>query len=240
MADKAKKTEQAIKDEFKEEVPAPEVKEQVINPDVEALQKQIEELKSAFFNVVNQQQGAQATSSGLVGTVEKYKLDPNYYPDPTERLSSEPRLQRFAFKENYELDFEISSTQYKTIDGLNMKEPKFTIYLNKVVFDEDSGEATDGRYVICNATFHEDPDAAIAVARENGLAVDDKNEKEFLDEMRYIRMRDWLMDVFYPPKPSPKSQRKEMVVGGRVVDYFEINSQDSESIPFNQLKNKVK
>lgn len=216
------------------------VQEQVINPEVEALQKQIEELKSAFFSVVNQNSGAQVTSKGLVGTVEKYHMDPKYYPDPSDRLSKEGKLQRFAFRENYELEFQVTSTQYQTIDGINMKEPKFNLALNKVVFDEDTGEPTGGRYVIARAVFHEDPDAALVIARENGVEVDESNEKLFLDEMRYLRMRDWLVGIFYPPKSTSKSNRKEMVINGRVVDYFEINSENSESIPFGQLKGKVR
>ena len=54
------------------------------------------------------QQGPQVGANGIAGSLEKYKLDPSYYPDPRKRLAAEPRLKRFAFDENYELEWEIS------------------------------------------------------------------------------------------------------------------------------------
>lgn len=184
--------------------------------------------------------GPQAGQAGLIGTYEKYKVDPSLYPDPRQRLSHEPRLQRFAFDMNYELAWTIGVSSYKTIDGINTKEPKFTIELNKIVLDEDTGEQTDGRYTICRAIFHEDPEAALVVAREQGVNVEDFEEKAFLDEMRYLRIRDWLLEAFYPPKPQQeKKNKKDMVIGGKLVEYFEINSESSESVPFGQLSTKL-
>lgn len=178
--------------------------------------------------------------NGMVGTLEKYKLDPKHYPNPSDRLAKEPRLQRFAFGMNYELDWQVSVSQYKTLDGINTKEPKFTIELHRIVMDEDTGEPTKRRYTICRAVFHEDPDSALLVARDNGFDVKDYEEKVFLDEMRYLRIRDWLLEAFYPPRPSmEKKNKKEVVINGKLVEMFEINSEQSESIPFSELKNKL-
>lgn len=175
----------------------------------------------------------------LIGTIEKYIIDPKHYPDPRERLAREPRLQRFAFSDNYELEFEVTSTQYETKDGVNMREPKFTLALIRIMYD-DAGERTNDRFTVCRAIFHEDPQSAIVVARENGLPVDETNEKGFLDEMRYLRMRDWLLEAFYPPKPiQAKQNKREMVIGNKLVEVFEINSEQSETMPFSQLKNKL-
>lgn len=221
---------------------APEPKEQILShEDIGSLIKRLEELeKREFMRNLPQQQTPQVSPHGsLIGTFEKYILDPKHYPDPRERLADEPRLRRFAFKENYELEWLIESTRYETKDRINTVEPKFTLELNYVIHDEDTGEKTNGRYTLRRAIFHEDPQAAIFVARENGIEVDESNEKAFLDEMRYLRMRDWLLGVFYQPKPQPKKNKKDMVIGGKLVEYFEINSQDSETIPFAQLKNKV-
>ncbi len=212
------------------------------NEDIQSLLRRIEELESQrFLQQVPQAQTPQFNHAGrLVGTVERYIVDPKHYPDPCVRLADEKRLQRFAFKDNYELGFSVSTTSYQTQDGINTREPKFTLELNRIVFDEDTGEPTVGRYTICNAIFHEDPQAAIVVARDNGVEVDETNEKAFLDEMRYLRMRDWLLEAFYPPKPSqPKKNKRDMVIGGKMVQYFEINSETSETIPFNELKTKV-
>ncbi len=136
---------------------------------------------------------------------------------------------------NYELNWNTSVSQYKTADGINTKEPKFTIELNRIIIDEDTGESTNGRYTICRGIFHEDPDAALVVARDNGYTVEEWAEAEFLNEMRYLRIRDWLLEAFYPPKPSQeKKNKKEMVIGGKLVEYFEISSESTESVPFSQ------
>lgn len=225
--------------------------EEVINPSVNELMKQIEEMKETFAGQqalimklasedARKNNGPQATTGGLIGTFEKYSLDPAKYPDPTKRLASEKKLQRFAFKTNYEITWEVSTTSYKSIDGINVKEPKFKLELLKVIFDEDSGEPTSGRYKLRGATFHEDPDAAIIIAREQGIEVDESNEEAFLNEMRYLRMRDWLLGCFYAPKnDQAKRNKRQMVVDGKLVEYFEINSTSKEKIPFDELQGRV-
>lgn len=213
------------------------------NSDYADLVKQMNELKAYLFDMKGgapTPAGITATGQGLIGTFEKYILDPARYPDPSKRLAKEPKLARFAFDMNYELDWNVGVSSYKTIDGINTKEPKFTISLHRVIMDEDTGEPTPGRYVISTAVFHEDPDAALVVARENGIAVDESDEKKFLDEMRYLRVRDWLIECFYTPLiTGKKTNKKEMVVGGKIVQYFEISSEDSSGIPFNELNGKV-
>lgn len=205
------------------------------------LLKQITELKAYLFDTKGTtNQGSSVTKNGIVGTFEKYLTDPAHYPNPCERLAQEPRLARFAFGLNYELTWNISVSQYQTKDGLYMKEPKFTIELNKVIMDENTGEPTNGRFTISTGIFHEDPEAALIIAQENDVPVDEENEKQFLDEMRYLRIRNWLMDVFYTPQSiSNKSNRKDMVVAGKLVQYFEVNSTESAAIPFGQLNNKL-
>jgi hypothetical protein len=109
------------------------------------------------------------------------------------------------------------------------------------MLDEETGEPTPGRYVVCQLVMHEDPETALVLARENGLQVNDEEEMLFLNEMRYLRMRNWLLDCFYPPKASPKQQRKDMVIEGRLVQYWEANTEDGgkERIDFSKLP-KVK
>jgi hypothetical protein len=212
--------------------------------DYEDLARQVMELKAMMFdnNVKLSQRepmnqgGAQATNRGLVGTHEKYSTNLDIYPDPRKRLTHEDKLARFAFPMNYELEWETGITSYETIDGIRQKEPKFTLKLNRIILDEDTGEDTNRRYTICQAIFFEDPEAAIQVALEKGLEVDESNEKVFLDEMRYLRMRDWLFEAFYPPKPQQKINKHETVIDNRIVEVFEINSENSEKLPFDSLK----
>lgn len=209
------------------------------NDDIGDLLARVKELEAALnYRQQSAAQGPQVTSRGVVGTFNKYIIDPKNYPDPCERLAREPRLQRFAFPTNYELAFSLGRTNYQSIDGVNTAEPKFTLELNKIIFDEETGEPTNGRYTICRGIFHEDPEAAIIVAREYGLPVDEENQKDFLDEMRYLRMRDWLLEAFYPPKVEAKKNKKQVVIGNTLVDYFEISSENKESIPFGELNKK--
>jgi hypothetical protein len=206
--------------------------------EVLALLKWVKELSEQGFQPP---QGAQVRGSRLVGTTDKYIVDPSHYPNPTERLENEPGLRRFAFKENYELEFEVTTTSYETKDGLNMREPKFRLSLIRKLYDEVTGELTNRRYTVCQLIFHEDPQAALVVARDNGVEIPAELEADFLDEMRYLRMRDWLVEAFYPTKPAQdKKNKQEMVIGGKLVEVFEINSENSERIPFDQITKQLR
>lgn len=231
----------AAKKEAKEAPSMPEYDLKSLQARVEELQSQLERLAAnpTVPPISPQPANPQVSRGSLVGTYEKYIIDPAYYPDPRPRLFKEPRLQRFAFETNYEMGWEVSSTAYETIDKIRVREPKFTLELIGVMFD-DEGEPTNKRYLIKSAIFHEDPEAALVVAREKGLPVDESNERKFLDEMRFMRMRDWLIEIFYKPKNNaPKKNRREMAIGGKLVQTWEISSEGSESIPFAELKNKL-
>lgn len=212
--------------------------DEVKNPDITELLRQVQELKARLDEKPLQQEAPQVNNRGkLIGTFEKYTVDPDYYPNPAARLSQEPRLSRFAFPINYELDYNVMTTSYETIDGIRTKEPRFNLTLSRVVMDEDTGEPTNQRYIVRRLSFHEDPDAAIEIAREQGIKVESTNERDFLNEMRYLRMRDWLLEVFYPPKSTAVKNKKDVVVGNQLVEMYEISSEKAEPIPFNELRN---
>lgn len=174
----------------------------------------------------------------LTGEVEKYLLDPVNYPDPTPRLRKEPRLQPLAFDYNYELDYSVATSSYETKTGVNMIEPKFHVTLNRIVLD-DQGEQTNKRYIARKLVFHEDPQAALVIARDNGIEVDKTDEKAFLNEMRYLRVRDWLFDIFWPKPASDIDKIKEEVIGGTLVQVFTKSSVDPSGIDFDKLKTRV-
>lgn len=176
----------------------------------------------------------------LIGTFEKYVVDPKNYDDPRLRLAEETKLQRFAFDHNYELGWDIGVSQYETKDGITTREPKFTLDLIRIVMDEETGEPTNGRYTVCQMVFHEDPQAALTVAREQGIDTEVLDQQAFLNEMRYIRMRDWLIEAFYPPKSTNTKKKREIVIGNKLVEYWEINSEDPSPIPFGSLNAKKK
>lgn len=232
----------------------PEDQEEHIAEDgnLEQLQAQIKEiqetnalLKAALLGQqVNAGAGGQPAQNvgvgrqgNLVGEVEKYLIDPDNYPDPTPRLSKEERLRAVNFDFNYELEYRMDVVAYETKTGVNMKEPKFHISLNRIVVD-DQGNQTDKRYIAKRLVFHEDPQAALVIARENGLEIDSSNEKVFLDEMRYLRTRDWLFGVFWPKPDDEKAEIKEEVIGGTIVQVFTKSSQEPSSVDFDKLEAK--
>lgn len=215
--------------------------------------KQIEEIKSSGFSALLQQlQNAQGPQPGntvgmvngkLVGSLEKFSLSPSDYPDPRTRLRKEPRLVRFAFSENYDLMWSVTVTEYTNIEQVRVKEPKFTLELGSKLYEEDGEPKLDPQtgeqlgYIVSRLIMHEDPEAAMVIAQEQGLDVDETNEKAFLDEMRYFRMRDWLIECFYPAPIKQQKGKKEMVVGGKVVETYTITSHDRpDNIPFEKLK----
>lgn len=211
------------------------------NQDIADLRKQVEELKSMLGTQPTPPPAQpQLTSRGIVGTITKFSVNPQDYPDPRERLANEPKLEQHAFKHNFELSWKVGKINYDTKDGIHITEPRFELDLIRKVRDEETGESTNKRYTVCRAMFFEDPDAAIAVAHEQGYPVDETLEQTFLDEMRYIRIRDWLLEAFYPPRPNQQKMNKtETVIGNRLVEVYEINSVESATIPFGNLKTKL-
>ena len=218
-------------------------------PTMADMQRQINEvmetnalLRAAFLNGQTPQAGPVSNTSigggRLLGEVEKYLVDPTNYPDPTPRLKAENRLQSIAFNHNYELDYVVSVTNYETKTGINMKEPNFTIQLNRIVLDEQ-GEQTPKRYIARRYIFKEDPQAALILARENNLDIDKSDEKVFLNEMRYIRARDWLFGVFWPKSEIQATKIREEVIGGQLVQVFTKSSLDASSIDFDKLTKKM-
>lgn len=225
-------------------------KEDIIqNDDIDVLKKQIEELRGMLQH--GQLPVPQApVMSSTKQVITKYSFDPKVYPDPREKLAQEDKLARFAFKENYDLRWEVQKVDYEE-DGQKVRAPRFVLELLGKVIDDDTNEVKktydpatkewrEQRYVIKRGMFFEDPDSFIAVANMIGLDVPEYLEKTFLDEMRYIVVRDWLFENFFPPKSSQdKMSKKEVVIGNRLVELFEINSPTPENMPFDQLNSKL-
>lgn len=253
-AARGKKQSDTVQVEEKEVAQAPEpVEHEAKDPGIEELTRMVKELQeklaekeaqpdlaAAILALAGNQGGPTISKGRVVGTTQKFSTDAKLYPDPRERLSHEPRLQRIAFSTNYELEFDVQTARYETKDGLNMEEPKFTLRLIQIVLDED-GEPTNQRIGKARMIFFEDPATAMEVANRLGLPIDESNELEFLNEMRYMRMREWLFECFWPAKSdNGKGNVREMVVGGQVVEVWEVSSENSARIPFDKLDSKLK
>lgn len=238
---KAKRQQKEVVDEVVDDVAG----EQDLNQ-LKAQMKEVMEtnalLKAVLLNPPANQAATAVNVSkagGLVGEIEKYLVDPEHYPDPTPRLSSEPKLvAALNFPYNYELQYTVGVSSYENKAGVNMREPKFTIGLHRIVIDEQ-GNQTDKRYVARRLVFHEDPQAALTIARENGIEVDQTNEKAFLDEMRYLRCRDWLFDIFWPKPAQEDEGIKEEVIGNTLVQVFTKKSVEPSGVDFEKLNTKI-
>lgn len=218
---------------YVEDTPVQEPSKTIDQQDVGELIKQIQELKDMQFMLMADKiksggntDAATVSNGKLTGTVEKYILDPNNYPDPRDRLRAEKKLQRFAFDLNYELQWIIGESRYETIDHVRMVEPRFNLILTRIMLDEFSGADTGGRYDVAQIIMHEDPTAAMIIAQQQELDIPREDERLFLNELRYIRLRDWLIDCFYPPAPTTTKQKRDMVIDGRLVEYYEKNVEE--------------
>lgn len=225
-------------------------------PDYESLQRQIDSLmeSNALLTASILRQNTQPTGLGvgrqnnLIGEVDKYLVDPDNYPDPTKRLAQEARLQTIAFNHNYELQYAFSVRPYETKTGVNMREPEFTITLLRVVLDDQGervkiigrdGVSRDKFYIARRLVFHEDPQAALVIARENNLAVDQEDEKTFLDEMRYLRIKEWLFGYLWPRPAQTMEGITEESIGGTLVQVYLKSSEEPSSVDFDAIKSKV-
>lgn len=168
----------------------------------------------------------QATISAggqIIGVKEKFPINKALYAhvNPIERLFSEPRLTRFAPRENYSMYFSVQTTRYQNAQGVHMAEPRFELELRRKLLDDDGSQK--GEYVVGKFVTHEDYDAAIDIAQSLGLDIDPNFGREFIDEMRYQQFRTWVEEQFFQPKPIQQVNggKKELVVGGKVVTFYE-------------------
>lgn len=237
--------------------PAPKPSPGVIDtPDVDLnhLQRQIDEImeKNTLLTaaLLNKDNSVEVGKSGkLVGEVDKYLVDPENYPDPTPRLAKEARLETIAFNHNYLLDYDFSIRAFENKMGVNMREPEFLVTLYRIKLDDQGNrvkkvnpkthQEEDVLYIARRLMFHEDPQAALVIARENNLDVDKSDEKVFLNEMRYLRVRDWLFGVLWATPADETQKVQEETLGGTIVQFITRASEAPSALDFDQVKTKV-
>ena len=150
------------------------------------------------------------------GVIQRYSLDPSYYDDPRDNLYDLPELRRYGLRENYELDWDVNQLVYETKYGTSMADPKFSITVKRVMYD-NAGQKTTKRVIIQTGVFFEDPASSIKEAVQLGLPIDKANTSEFMSQMRFLRYKQWLMDVFNPQLPqSTKASITNQVIDGKV------------------------
>lgn len=254
---KAARSKKEPKEESKQESePTTDPKTDTLKFDPAAMQRQLDEvmetnalLKAALLGKQTEGQSVGVGSGGkLLGEVDKYLVDPSNYADPTPRLAKEKRLESIAFNHNYELEYKFSIRSYETKTGVNMREPEFLVTLLRVVLDDQGervkvldkdGVPKDKFYIARRLVFHEDPQAALVMARENNLQVDREDERAFLNEMRYLRVRDWLFDYFWPKPSEDRENIREEAVGGTIVQVYTKASIEPSQVDFDKLNTKM-
>lgn len=171
----------------------------------------------------------------VAGVMQKYAVDARDYEDPCPDLMNIPELERFAFKQNYFLLWDVEAVQYENRWGVAYSEPRFVLKLMKRLFEEDGsptpvldasgspvlddkGNPLHKSYLVQRAYFFEDPAASITEARQLGIPVTDANSKDFLETMRKLRYKNWLLEIFQPKRPANQSRRSEsMLIGSTQV-----------------------
>lgn len=159
--------------------------------------------------------------NGVQGRVFKYPIEKSYYPDPTDRLYDEPILRRFNLRDNFYFDWEVEGVEYEKY-GVTYAEPRFIVRLFRRMF-EDDGITPNGQLALVNRQIqHEDEIAARTAAGKLGMTDSFESFQEMMDEMRYYRIRQWLLDLFTPVQVhSHSKQSTQMVIDGKVVEVFD-------------------
>lgn len=159
-----------------------------------------------------------------VGVLNKYPVDPDYYPNPVDFLLNLPTLSRYNLPQNYEITWEVRGTQYETRWGSYIQEPRFKLTLYRKAFDEDDNEIRGKRYLVKEAFFTEDENLARIIASDMGIDTNTVDMRSLMNQVRMKRFQAWLEEIIKPRKSLVRpSTRKQTVIGGIpvVVEEYE-------------------
>ena len=157
----------------------------------------------------------------VIGSIEKFNIDPDYYPNPIEELTTwfdtDTRTRRLAFSENYYVTWEITTKPYDTKYGTSMREPTFNLTLYTILYDDEGNDT--GRYRVVQAFFfNEDESSALEIAAALGYKANHENMREVMNKARYERVKRWLITIFFPEHNYDLAQQyTEEAIDGRVV-----------------------
>lgn len=226
--EKAKQTVEQIKETGEAPKPTVEIPAEQLSELMARLDKLEAEKKQSY-----QPTQAQISPTGqIMGIQERYPISKALYVhlNPIQRLLNEPAWKRFALEDNYHLLWDVFTTTYTTSTGVKMSEPRFELEIRQKQMDEDGNVI--GEYQIGKHVRHEDYDAAVELALSLGMEVDPNMGVEFLDEMRYQDWKMFINEIFFPPKAISQSNngKKEIVVGGKVVTFYENPKQLNKDI----------
>lgn len=185
-------------------------------------EQKIDEIESAMPNRPHE---ARVGAGGEVqGVVYKYDISKDFYPDPTNKLLDEPRLARFAMRENFIFRWSVDGVEYKK-NNITYTEPRFTLELFRKIYN-DEGEPTGKAGLVARQMLHEDDFTTRIMAMNMGVIdqFDDSDEgfRALMSAMRYERFKQWLLAIFTPPKIETHRKRPTtQVINGKVVEVFD-------------------
>lgn len=157
-----------------------------------------------------------------------YSLEKDDYDDPTDRLLDLPELRKFAMRDNYILKWKVEMAQYQKVDGIWYREPRFVVELYRHPWEEELAESrekggalTPEAVIFENRHMQVEDDIAarqIATDLKLKVGVDFADFDELMDEMRFLRIKKWLVDYLIPPAPPSDNVNapRELAVGGTV------------------------
>lgn len=200
---------------------------------------------AAAIGVQSNQNQAVVGANGVQGITYRYDIEKSHYPDPTDRLLSEPSLARFAMKENFRFRWSVDGVQFEK-HGMTFAEPRFTLELFRLLFDEE-GTPTGRMALVARAMQHED-DFIVRMAASNLGLLDQYPDTEegfrmLRDEVRYHRLQQWLLNIFTPAKIRRfKRAPKTEIIAGKAVEVYdteELTDHDSGVAKASSLKTET-
>lgn len=166
--------------------------------------------------------GVALGKNGLQGVVMRYEIEPSYYPNPIERLYDVPELRRFNLRDNYFFDWKVEGVEWEKAN-ITYAEPRFTCRIFRKMFEED-GVTESGQYALVNRMVLHEDEVVTRIAADK-LSLREQVGEDFdtlMNEVRFYRIKQWLLDLFSVPKVETHSrQPRQMVVDGKLVEMFD-------------------
>lgn len=177
---------------------------------------------AAVLSEVNKHQ---RKSTGKV--VNEGSMDKSDYADITGRLYDLPELARFAMRTNFIIKQGLQPVSWEGKDGLWHQQPSHVFKLFRLPTEEEVAESEEKGGALTKDTLIEenthmqtdDEVASRTAAEKLGLKVgkDFSDFDELNDEMRFERVKKWLVDFLIRlPQKEAEGAPKELVVAGMV------------------------
>lgn len=209
-------------------------KQEVASPDVlqllQSLQREVDELRRAnpqaesapadqkLDELIRLQGGAKVGSGGVEGIVQRYPVEASHYPDPRDRLYDLVELKRYAMRDNYIITYEVQGVTYEK-QNVTFTEPRHAVHLFRRLWD-DNGE--ENSKVALVARHFQTEDELITKIAAQKLGLDMSKWQEAVDEVRFLRIKQWLLDLFRPVHIEEKTRQKTIqVIDGKAVEVYD-------------------